>query len=393
MKWFAIPLAVTLGVPTLAAAWEVDNVTCRYQNLEDVGRQTNSETNKRIREALAKVNGGQEDFDDLPMSPPSISKKQRENTRIPGSSGTSGSGGGNSGPVDELSEEEWNARQRAAALERRQRERAELKFENTPEGCDPQKAFNALKGALASPHFGNMETWAMRADISKCDVKTNDSVYRDFTFFESPIMRGGAGLNSVIEINGVKIGADKLSHFMTEGFEYYMNQRRGKNLREIIQQGIDEEEGHYGLSATGIKSYADMTANYQGYTFWRQVLEGDNPYLKCENGRWKQVREFRWEDYVIAGMDESINCNTYKSETMQKKVDTRTTALVTQRDPANANRVCPLDPEGCRQTLAAIREPAAAAVVIHPSCRRAGENLLGGQMTEAPQHSSQDGIQ
>lgn len=381
MKWFAIPLAMILGAPALSLAWEVDNVTCRYSNLQDVGTQTNAETNRRIRQALEKANNGGEELLDGMNFPPSLSKKRMESLRRRSkvnAGGSSGSSGGMEVPESNETEEQIMARRRAEAEQRRQEERAELKYENTPEGCDPQKAMNALRGAIASAHMDNMETWAMGANISKCEVKPKDSVYQDFTLFESPVMRGFAGLNSVIQINGVKIGADKMSHFMTEGFEYYMNQRRGKNLREVIQQGIEEEEGGYGLKATGIKSYADMTANYQGYTFWRQVLEGNDPYLKCENGKWKMAREFRWEDYVIAGMDESVNCNSYKTDAMQKKVETRTSALVAAKDPGNANKICPMDPEGCRQTLAAIREPAAAAVVIHPACRRAGENMMSG---------------
>lgn len=390
MKWYAIPLALTLGVPTLGQAWEVDNVTCRYQNLQDVGAQTNAETNKRIQNALEKANRPSEDLDGQLM--PSLPRPIKKAASLRRGTGSSGGSTITSGD-DNLTDEQRAEKFRQQMEEQRLKERAELKFENTPEGCDPQRALNALRGAIAAAHMGNMETWVMGANMSKCSVDPGSSVYQDFTFFESPVMRGGAGLNHVIQINGTKIGADKLSHFMTEGYEYYLNQRRGQNLRQVIQQGIDEEEGGYGLRATGIKSYADMTANYQGYTFWRQVLDGDDPYLRCDNGKWKQVREFRWEDYVIPGMDESINCNTYKSETMQQKVNTRTRELVAQREPNAASRACPLDPVGCRDTLNAIREPIAAAIVIHPSCRKAGENLMGGMVEQNNTPQRQDGLQ
>lgn len=395
MRRNSIILGVLLACPLASWAWEVDNVTCRYQDLQDVGKETNAETNKRIQAALERVNSGASDLTEELLPPVRFPSKKK----VMGSSRSGQSGGGGSSDGDQALTDEKMAQMAEKMRQEREaerlRERAELKFQNTPEGCDPQLALEALKGALASAHFGNMETWAMQANISKCDVKTDQSVYRDFTFLESPIMRGGAGLNSVIQINGVKIGADKLSHFMTEGYEYYLNQRRGQNVSQVIQQGIREEEGGYGLRATGIKSYADMTANYQGYTFWRQVLDGDDPYLKCENGKWKQNRAFRWEDYVIAGMDESINCNKYKSDAMQTKVNTRTTELVRGKDPGSRHQVCPLDPSGCQATLNAIREPAAAAVVIHPNCRRAGESLNGGGQVAGDDSSSteKDGVQ
>lgn len=359
-------------------AWEIDNMTCRYQNLQDSQEQANAETNRRIQVALSGAN----DPNFVPPQPPERqppvlasrgserNEKQKKIKRLP--AGIQSSGTQDIRPRKKLKKYNKQDEKDLSPEEQKALDRATYHHTVVAGGCDTQTALDAMQGALAAAWFGSLETWAMAAPISKCSVPFAQSVYQDFTLLESRAM-AMAGLNPVLQINGIKVGADKLSHFMTEGYEYYMNQRAGKNLEQILHQGIVEEEGGYGLAATGVKSYADMAANYQGYLFWRQVLDGPDPYLKCDNGRWIQSREFRWQDFVSPSMDESVNCSNYRTEGMQKKVDTATENLARTYDPGNAHVKCPMDPEACREALNSIRDPAAAATVLHPRCRKAGE--------------------
>lgn len=237
------------------------------------------------------------------------------------------------------------------------------------EGCDQDRLFTALSARIAAPWMGNLETWAERAPIDKCVVPVKQSVYRDFTLFESPVATT-AGINHVININGHHIGVDKLSHFMTEGYDYYKAWKKSGKIEDALAIGKEEEEGGYGLSATGIKSYADMAANYHGFLFWKSLTEGDNPYIVCENGKWAKRRPFRWSEFVNASFDESINCNEYKTRQMQQKVDDRTKRIVSARHPLATVFNCPLDPAACGDLSRRLQPPVVFVNIVHESCRK-----------------------
>lgn len=230
----------------------------------------------------------------------------------------------------------------ALNIETNKRIERSLQWQN---GCDEKSLLRALHSQLAQPWTNNLETWADHAPLPRCKVPASKSVYQDFTLIESPI---GilAGLKSVINIGGVYVGTDKLSHFMTEGFQYFANVRRGATVEQVLNQGLREENGIYGMITTGIRSYADLSANYFGFRFWSELLGGETPLIACENGKWSQKRPFEWQQYINDSFDESVNCNEFKTSAMEAKVDQRTKELLRK-----ANRggplTCPLKPESC----------------------------------------------
>lgn len=284
-----------------------------------------------------------------------------------------------------------------------------LKEQQEP-GCSEEQLLDDMSAVLASSWISNLETWASEADIPKCEIKLKNSVYREFTYKDSPILRT-VGVEPVISINGVHLGIDKLGHFMTEGLLYYRKSiegaplvdhrvrdpgvianllskiqnlnpwatpakqappapRRQVNYRELVAIGTHEENTTYGLATTGIKSYGDMDADYQGYMFWSQLTHGPNPYLVCKNGRWSQRRQFKWEEYVNAGFDESINCNSYKTQTMDQSVDRLSSAL-RRAEGNHTNLVCPFSTQACTELVRTIRPPEVANAILSPRCRNA----------------------
>lgn len=236
-----------------------------------------------------------------------------------------------------------------------------------------------MRAALASPWFGNLETWAQSQPFDKCLSDT--SVYEGFGLIEAPVLKA-AGLNYTIKVGTTIMGVDKLSHFMTEGYDYYKTEKRGETLNQILNIGTEEEEDAYGFRATGIKSYADMTANYFGYQFWKNMIDGPNPYIKCENGKWIQNRKFDWNDYVNPMFDEAINCSKYKNDGMQAIVDNNVEVL--QREHSQEQLGCPVDLKACSELNKWVPDLYVRSQIVHPRCiavpKVDGPSEKGGQI-------------
>ena len=116
-----------------------------------------------------------------------------------------------------------------------------------------------------------------------------------------------------IELNGVRLGTDKLSHFFSEGywyFRWYLNKRGSKRTPEelerwILRRGIVWERTILGLLSSGVFSIGDLEANYQGLQFFIGLCEGDSPALVEGETGWSYVGEFDFRDYVTPEWDES----------------------------------------------------------------------------------------
>lgn len=287
-----------------ARAWETDNVTCRTRKIGDATDALNAETRRRIQAALASANNiGSIHFQRY--------KKMAENFN------PSKTFIGNMHENDAFNPDAPPAK--AGSL----REMFKgIDPSDEMKACSPELLRNALRGQLAGAWTDNLETWATNASLPKCDIPVSESVYSVFSITESPVAKS-AGINPVISIRGHRVGVDKLSHFMTEGFNEWSAAKNG-GIEAALELGKSQEEGGYGLKATGVKSYADMAANYKGYAFWTAVLDGDDPYFECKEGRWAQRRPFDWADYADASLDESVNCNDYSTPEMEKKLDDET---------------------------------------------------------------------
>ncbi len=232
--------------------WETDNFSCVSANIEDSSKALNEETNRRFKAAIDMVN--------------------KESPEAKRSSLFKKKAGGN---------------------------------------CNQEKLTNALSNVLASSWMGNLETWANKAsNVDRCVPSPSDNIFKSFRNIDAPMAKL-CGLRPVIRIGKTRTGIDKLSHFMKEGYEYWQSERDGGSLDQILQQGIEEEEGMFGWTTTGTKSYGDMCANYFGFLFWKSIFDGPRPYLKCENGVWFQMRDVDWNEYVNPCFDESINCNEW----------------------------------------------------------------------------------
>ena len=141
-----------------------------------------------------------------------------------------------------------------------------------------------------------------------------DSIYRDVWVFKLKVF----GVN--IQMNGVYFGVDKLGHFITVGRDYYKSYikylNRGKSTGEAVERalkrGVFSERTYYGYIVSGVFSFADLEANYQGLEFVRSFCEGNNPLLKRSNsGSWKLSRNIDISPYITPKWDESFYTSTF----------------------------------------------------------------------------------
>jgi len=148
---------------------------------------------------------------------------------------------------------------------------------------------------------------------------------------------------SSVKVNGTYLGTDKFGHFVDMGYHYYkayLNLRaEGKNARlamygavHAFDHGLLSERSVLGYATAGAFSNADMTANYLGCLFYRNLTEpvrlkgqlrppmvvrrGDywmlNPAIKDDPG-------FFTSWYISDHLDEVLNPSHFESG-MQKAI-------------------------------------------------------------------------
>lgn len=204
-------------------------------------------------------------------------------------------------------------------------------MEAYPDTCNKKSLVNILKKKLAREGISHHEHFAMESDlIDKVDRRKSKSIYRNFSFKEmSLVYIYPRAMGKTINLDGHLVGTDKIGHFFAEGFLYYNNYfKKGRELKEALIFAADVHEGFLAARFTGVISYGDLVANFNGYRFWSQIFkdnsdllnETDTAYIYCKENKWIQNRQFRWDSFVDSGWDESRNCSKLFSQTEVDKV-------------------------------------------------------------------------
>jgi len=122
-----------------------------------------------------------------------------------------------------------------------------------------------------------------------------------------------------IEIAGVRMGTDKVSHFVSSGWTYFREYERGladgqtpaEAERRAVRRGLLEESLVLGGMTSGVQAIADLEASYGGMHFYRDLCGGDDPVLRLVDGRWIVSRPIDLADYVTPRWDESYQPPVY----------------------------------------------------------------------------------
>jgi hypothetical protein len=197
--------------------------------------------------------------------------------------------------------------------------------------CDEERLYDSLRWYLARPVIGQVETFAERSPlVERRRIGFRNSIYRDFPWRQSPSLVLSERLAAVIRVGEHEIGTDKLGHFFTEGSSYFeITDRLEDDIDAGLLFGDWSESLYFGAQTTGVFSFADLVANYQGLRFWNRILARQSdpltghtpePYIRCENKRWRVSGNFWLADYVDAGWNESINCVALRTPALLKQV-------------------------------------------------------------------------
>jgi hypothetical protein len=258
--------------------------------------------------------------------------------------------------------------------------------------CDEEILYTELRKAI----FQSYSTaWGLKGYQLDLQLRTllsrqsyslslKGSIYRDIDYLEG-FSLNLKELSDVVNINGHLVGLDKLGHFFAEGWQYFeLTHYEGKDIEQAIEWGRQQEAGKYGYTTTGIFSFSDLVANFNGWRFWNKVLlrEDDplkgklanffsRPYITCnlqvaasiKNMKvvkaWEFNSRFDLSDYIDGAWDEGNNCNSYDDPFIEEKVRKR----IKEVDP---DFECPLKPAYCLQ--ARDKYGRYAKYVLHPYC-------------------------
>jgi len=219
--------------------------------------------------------------------------------------------------------------------------------------CNSELLYFIIRTQLARPVVGQLES--LVDELPKKEsrkVSFEESIYQDFTIAETPTLSGVKKMGSLVRMQDSIVGADKFGHFFSEGWTYFsVSYADEPHIEAALLFGEISESVLFGALTTGVYSYGDLTANFNGMRFWNDILglhpdvldsaKMPAPYIQCTNNRWKIVREFDWRDYVDAAWDEGINCSSFRNDVLQKKVSSRIDFL---NQSKKQNRRCPLEP-------------------------------------------------
>jgi hypothetical protein len=258
--------------------------------------------------------------------------------------------------------------------------------------CDEEVLYTELRKAIFQSFTAS---WGLKGyDLDKqlrsllarnsYSLLLNDSIYRDIDYIEGFSLKLKE-LSNVVNINGHLVGLDKMGHYFAEGWRYYeLTHHDGLTLEQALEWGKEKEAGLFGFTTTGIFSYADLAANFNGWRFWNKVLlkhddplKGvianffNRPYVSCEiqiidsvkNRKivkaWEYNTRFDISDYIDGAWDEGNNCNSYADPMIEEKVTTR----ISNVDPDFS---CPFSAGRCSD--AQDKYGNYAKHVLHPYC-------------------------
>ncbi|MCM2281375.1 MAG: hypothetical protein NDI61_05955 [Bdellovibrionaceae bacterium] len=213
---------------------------------------------------------------------------------------------------------------------------------NASQRCDDSQAsetalYNELGKYFANHQKGQLVKDVLHRTIEGIEIfqlPIKDSIYAEWSILDGFLLgRPGAGssqlgLSPLIRVGDTMIGVDKLEHMFGMGRTYFnYHYFDGDSLLDVLKHGIFREMTVLGgnIFATGVFSYGDLSANFNGMRFWNHVLQKRNdvlgphmnlgPYVRCQNGQWQTTEnsiDFRL--YVDDSMDESINCRKFASQ-------------------------------------------------------------------------------
>lgn len=251
------------------------------------------------------------------------------------------------------------------------------------EGCDRETLYDSVQEALASPFIGHQIATDLDQDtgLDRLQVTREQSIYRDLGWLDNPSVHL-KDLVALVRVGDTRLGVDKFGHFFVEGWSFFEKAfLKGKGIDDAIDWGEFTERTYFGNYTTGIYSYADLVANFEGMRFWLRLTGGsvdpiddgwlaNRPYVSCHRRfwlfgerRWYLSRKLRLADYVTPVWDEAVNCSAFRNSEIEAWVQQRIAGL---GKATGVDYSCSMMPAAC--TAARQRYGDYAPHLLHPSC-------------------------
>ncbi|OUR97237.1 hypothetical protein A9Q84_12995 [Halobacteriovorax marinus] len=222
-------------------------------------------------------------------------------------------------------------------------------------GCSEKYLYKSLRKNFRNHVFGKLTPWIIATnEIERNEGHVRDTIYGDFKWYEAPIIgflskafSDSTGHN--INFGNYYIGTDKFEHFLGTGFNYFNKKyRKNWSTEKVLNIGVKAEFGFMGALTTGVISYADQVANFNGMRFWNHVLSNNpdilgeefGPYVVCSDNKWEVAKPIDWLNYVDHAWDEGINCSKFRTKRLLKSVKKR---LANYQEKTGLEMTCPLD--------------------------------------------------
>jgi hypothetical protein len=129
-----------------------------------------------------------------------------------------------------------------------------------------------------------------------------------------------------IEVAGVRMGTDKLSHLFSEGLWYHRWYRsfreRGLDhdaaIKKAVLRGVMTERTILGGTSSGVMSLGDLEANYAGMQFYNGFCDAPEPNLRLGPDGWRLSEPFDLGAYVSPEWDESWQPDVFSKARWKK---------------------------------------------------------------------------
>ena len=208
------------------------------------------------------------------------------------------------------------------------------------ENCNRESLYKSLKLYFANHSKGQFSKDLLYdQSIPKTVIPLEESIYKDWSIWNGYLLGKDSAKDSplalgpVVRLDNQIIGTDKFEHLFGMGFNYFDRYyNKGKALKSILKYGVFLEKTILGGNsiATGVFSYADLSANFNGMRFWNHMLQehddvlgakyNEGPYIQCVDNKWVQVIELDFSNYIDLSMDESINCSKFATKSATRKI-------------------------------------------------------------------------
>ncbi|MDA8243077.1 MAG: hypothetical protein M0025_03040 [Elusimicrobia bacterium] len=239
-----------------------------------------------------------------------------------------------------------------------------------------EQLYERLKAVFSNHKKGQLVQAIIGGDVPRTVIPLKESVYSEWSIWNGFLLgRKGAAksplaLFPLIKIGDTVVGVDKLEHMFGMGFSYFKKHYlEERPLVNVLKGGVFKEKTFLGgnMLATGVFSYADLSANFNGMRFWNHMLQKRDdvlgprqnigPYLTCQAGKWarNEERPIDFRNYVDASMQESMNCSKFATAAGLRKFR----EALSKRQAGDKSRVfaCPEDPGLIEETARKYQAP------------------------------------